>query len=147
MGELFFIMTSLWMDQYYYVFGFTLLVFFILLITCAEVTVLLVYYQLCRENHRWWWFSFFTGGSVSFYVFAYSCVWFKSLEAKNFDDIPPLFWIHDNFDFSNLPGNRFGWCIDFIVVCKKDFFHNVTVESHQFQTHEKRHHVNEMMKG
>merc|ERR1719491_988952 len=77
--ELFFIMTSLWMDQYYYVFGFTLLVFFILLITCAKVTVLLVYYQLCRENHRWWWFSFFTGGSVSFYVFAYSCVWFKSL--------------------------------------------------------------------
>jgi len=80
--ELFFIMTSLWMDQYYYVFGFTLLVFFILLITCAEVTVLLVYYQLCRENHRWWWFSFFTGGSVSFYVFAYSCVWFKALEAS-----------------------------------------------------------------
>ena len=56
--ELFFIMTSLWMDQYYYVFGFTLLVFVILLITCAEITLLLVYSQLCAENHRWWWFSF-----------------------------------------------------------------------------------------
>ena len=51
--ELFFIMTSLWMDQFYYVFGFTLMVYLIMIITCAEITVLLVYYQLCAENHRW----------------------------------------------------------------------------------------------
>lgn len=80
--ELFFIMTSLWMDQYYYVFGFTLLVFVILLITCAEVTLLLVYSQLCAENHRWWWFSFFAPGSTAVYVFLYSIFWFKSLEAS-----------------------------------------------------------------
>mmetsp|Transcript_18835 Transcript_18835/g.34955 ORF Transcript_18835/g.34955 Transcript_18835/m.34955 type:complete len:678 (-) Transcript_18835:827-2860(-) len=80
--ELFFIMTSLWMDQFYYVFGFTLIVYLILLITCAEVTVLLCYYQLCGENHRWWWFSFFTAGSTAFYMFVYSAFWFKSLEAS-----------------------------------------------------------------
>ena len=44
--ELFFILSSMWMDQYYYVFGFTLLVFVILLVTCAEVTVVLVYFQV-----------------------------------------------------------------------------------------------------
>jgi len=80
--ELFFIMTSLWMDQFYYVFGFTLVVYLILLVTCAEVTVLLCYYQLCGENHRWWWFSFFTSGSTAFYVLVYSAFWFKSLEAS-----------------------------------------------------------------
>eukprot|EP00568_Trieres_chinensis_P000935 CAMPEP_0183306248 /NCGR_PEP_ID=MMETSP0160_2-20130417/10731_1 /TAXON_ID=2839 ORGANISM="Odontella Sinensis, Strain Grunow 1884" /NCGR_SAMPLE_ID=MMETSP0160_2 /ASSEMBLY_ACC=CAM_ASM_000250 /LENGTH=655 /DNA_ID=CAMNT_0025469589 /DNA_START=77 /DNA_END=2044 /DNA_ORIENTATION=+ len=80
--ELFFIMTSLWMDQFYYVFGFTLIVYLILLVTCAEVTVLLCYYQLCSENHRWWWFSFFTAGSTAFYMFVYSAFWFKSLEAS-----------------------------------------------------------------
>lgn len=80
--ELFFIMTSLWMDQYYYVFGFTLIVYFILIITCAEVTLLLVYNQLCAENHRWWWFSFFAPGSTALYTFLYSIVWFKSLEAS-----------------------------------------------------------------
>jgi transmembrane 9 superfamily protein 2/4 len=80
--ELFFIMTSLWMDQYYYVFGFTLIVYLILIITCAEVTVLLVYYQLCAENHRWWWFAFFAPGSTALYTFLYSMVWFKSLEAS-----------------------------------------------------------------
>jgi len=80
--ELFFIMTSLWMDQYYYVFGFTLVVFLILIITCAEVTLLLVYNQLCAENHRWWWFSFFAPGSTALYTFVYSMFWFKSLEAS-----------------------------------------------------------------
>ena len=52
--ELFFVMTSLWMDQFYYVFGFTLVVYIIMIVTCAEITVLMVYYQLCAENHRWW---------------------------------------------------------------------------------------------
>jgi transmembrane 9 superfamily protein 2/4 len=80
--ELFFIMTSLWMDQFYYVFGFTLLVYIIMVITCAEVTVLLVYYQLCAENHRWWWFSFFSSGSTAFYTFVYSMFWFRQLEAS-----------------------------------------------------------------
>jgi transmembrane 9 superfamily protein 2/4 len=80
--ELFFIMTSLWMDQFYYVFGFTLIVYLILIVTCAEVTVLLVYYQLCAENHRWWWHSFFCSGSTAVYTFVYSIFWFRTLEAS-----------------------------------------------------------------
>jgi len=80
--ELFFIMTSLWMNQFYYVFGFTLIVYIILLVTCAEVTLLCVYYQLCAENHQWWWYSFFCSGSVAFYMFGYSIIWFGSLEAS-----------------------------------------------------------------
>lgn len=81
--ELFFIMSSLWMDQYYYVFGFTFVVFLILLLTCAEVAVLLTYYQLTNENHRWWWFSLMSSGSVSFFFLAYSFIWFNHLEASN----------------------------------------------------------------
>jgi len=80
--ELFFIMTSLWMDQYYYVFGFTFIVYIILLVTCAEITILLVYYQLCAENHRWWWFSFISAGSTAVYLFLYSALWFQQLEAS-----------------------------------------------------------------
>lgn len=81
--ELFFILSSLWMDQFYYVFGFTLIVFLILLITTSEVTVLMCYYQFCSENHRWWWFSFITAGSVGFYTFVYSIVFFGQLQASN----------------------------------------------------------------
>lgn len=82
--ELYFILASVWMDQYYYVFGFLLLVYFILIITCAEITVLFCYFQLCGENYHWWWRSFCTAGSTALYVFFYSIVYFKQLEANSF---------------------------------------------------------------
>jgi len=82
--ELYFILASVWQDQYYYVFGFLLMVFIILIITCAEITVLFNYFQLCAENHQWWWRSFCTAGSASLYVFMYSFVYFKTLESNQF---------------------------------------------------------------
>jgi len=82
--ELYFILGSMWMDQYYYVFGFLFLVFVILIITCAEITVLFCYFQLCGENYHWWWRSFSTAGSTAMYVFMYSVVYFKQLEANSF---------------------------------------------------------------
>lgn len=81
--ELYFILASVWMDQYYYVFGFLLLVFVILIITCAEITVLFCYFQLCGENYHWWWRSFCTSGSTAIYVYLYSFVYFKQLEANS----------------------------------------------------------------
>ncbi|CAO2207551.1 unnamed protein product [Urochloa humidicola] len=39
--ELFFILTSIWLHQFYYIFGFLFLVFIILIITCAEITIVL----------------------------------------------------------------------------------------------------------
>jgi len=80
--ELFFILSSMWMDQYYYVFGFLLLVFFILCLTCAEITMVLVYFQLCAEDYHWWWRSFLTAGSTAIYVFFYSAFYFSKLEAN-----------------------------------------------------------------
>lgn len=82
--ELYFILASVWMDQYYYVFGFLMIVFFILVVTCAEITVLFCYFQLCAENYHWWWRSFATAGSTALYVFFYSFVYFKQLEAGTF---------------------------------------------------------------
>jgi transmembrane 9 superfamily member 2/4 len=76
--EIFFIMTSLRMDQYYYMFEFAPIVYLILIITCAEMTVILVYYQLCAENYRWWWYSFFCSGSITFYTYLYSLFWFRN---------------------------------------------------------------------
>lgn len=72
----------MWMDQYYYVFGFTFLVFAILLITCAEITIVLLYFQLCAEDYRWWWRTFLTSGSTAAYVFVYSSLYFTKLESN-----------------------------------------------------------------
>jgi transmembrane 9 superfamily member 2/4 len=81
--ELYYILASVWMDYYYYVFGFLFLVFVILLVTCAEITVLFTYFQLCSEDYHWWWRSFSNGGSTAIYVFLYSFVYFKQLEANS----------------------------------------------------------------
>merc|ERR1712159_741323 len=69
--ELFFILTSIWMHQFYYLFGFLALVLVILFITCGEITVVLCYFQLCAEDYRWWWRSFLTSGSCALYLLAY----------------------------------------------------------------------------
>jgi len=76
--EVFFILSSLWLDQFYYVYGFLVLVFVILMITCSELTIVMVYFQLCAEDHRWWWRSFVTSGSCAFYMWFYCCFYFYS---------------------------------------------------------------------
>merc|ERR1711953_1528503 len=60
--ELFFIMSSLWQHQFYYLFGFLALVLVILCVTCAEISIMLTYFQLTAENHRWWWRSYLGSG-------------------------------------------------------------------------------------
>jgi len=74
--ELFFILTSFWMQQFYYLFGFLALVFVILIITCAEIAIVLVYFQLCSEDYNWWWRAFFTSGASAAYLLLYSVFYF-----------------------------------------------------------------------
>ena len=103
--ELFFILSSIWMEQvrflnwtwtdgrhiltssfrsshtqFYYVFGVCFVVCLILGITCGELSILFCYFQLCAEDHRWHWRAFLICGSTAFYVFGYSAVWFNLLE-------------------------------------------------------------------
>ncbi|KAL9270395.1 Transmembrane 9 superfamily member 8-like protein [Drosera capensis] len=39
--ELFFILTSIWLNQFYYIFGFLFIVLVILIVICAEITIVL----------------------------------------------------------------------------------------------------------
>ncbi|CAH9126979.1 unnamed protein product [Cuscuta epithymum] len=70
--ELFFILSSIWLGRFYYVFGFLLIVFLLLVVVCAEVSVVLTYMHLCVEDWMWWWKGFYASGSVAIYVFLYS---------------------------------------------------------------------------
>jgi len=74
--ELFCVMPSLWLDQYYDAFGFFLLTFLILVLTSAGVAVVFTYYQLCLEDYRWWCHSFIVVGSTGIYVFGYSLLFY-----------------------------------------------------------------------
>jgi len=74
--ELFFIMTSIWMHRFYYLFGFLFLMMFILTITCAEISISITYFHLTSENYHWWWRAFFVSGSAGVYVFCYSIFYY-----------------------------------------------------------------------
>jgi len=74
--ELFFILSSIWLHKFYYLFGFLFIVFVILILTCAEITIVMCYFQLCSEDYHWWWRSFLTSGASALYVFLYSVFYF-----------------------------------------------------------------------
>jgi len=76
--ELFFILSAIWGQQFYYIFGFLFIVFIILILTCAEITVVMCYFQLCSEDYHWWWRSYLTSGASAFYMFLYSIFYFFS---------------------------------------------------------------------
>ncbi|CEO96034.1 Transmembrane 9 superfamily member [Plasmodiophora brassicae] len=76
--EVFFIMSSLWLHRFYYMFGFLVIVFVILAITCAEITIVMCYFHLCSEDYQWWWRAFFTSGASAGYLFAYSIMYFAT---------------------------------------------------------------------
>jgi len=76
--ELYFIMSSVWLQRFYYVFGFLALVLLILLITCGEMAIVLSYFQLCNENYMWQWRAFLNTGSAGLFLFGYSFVYFSS---------------------------------------------------------------------
>merc|ERR1719272_2098227 len=75
--ELFFIMSSIWQHQIYYMFGFLVLVLVILILTCAEISIALTYFQLTAEDYHWWWRSFMSSGASGVYVFAYAGLYFN----------------------------------------------------------------------
>jgi len=83
--ELYFIFSAIWLNQYYYVFGFLMLVWAILIATCAEVSIVSCYFQLCCEDYEWHWRSFLTSGASAVYVFAYCFYYyFTKVEAVYF---------------------------------------------------------------
>jgi len=89
--ELFFILTSIWLHRYYFLFGFLFLVFLILVITCAEISVVMCYFQLCAEDWHWWWRSFLTPGASGFYMFLYAIFYYATrLEVDGF--VPSLLY-------------------------------------------------------
>ena len=70
--ELFFILHSIWWEQYYDTFGYLFVVVIETAITCAEVSIIYCWWKLKRENYRWWWTSFSVPGSVALYIYVYS---------------------------------------------------------------------------
>lgn len=76
--ELFFIMSSIWQHQFYYLFGFLILTVLILIVTCAEIAIAATYFTLTSEQYKWQWGAFMASATSGIYVFLYSIMYFKS---------------------------------------------------------------------
>ncbi|SOV77199.1 endomembrane protein 70, putative [Plasmodium sp. gorilla clade G3] len=74
--ELFFLFTSLWKSNMYYLFGFLFLVIFLLGLLSAQLSIALTYYTLSCEDYNWWWKSFVAPGSSGLFLFLYSIYYF-----------------------------------------------------------------------
>lgn len=87
--EIFFIMSSVWHHQIYYIFGVLAVVFVLMVVSSAEVSIVLCYYFLCQEDYHWWWRSFISSGSTAVYVFLYGILYYQTkIDIRGF--IPSL---------------------------------------------------------
>ncbi|KAA8535358.1 hypothetical protein F0562_030361 [Nyssa sinensis] len=108
--ELFFILTSIWLQQFYYIFGFLFIVFVILIVTCAEITIVLCYFQLCSEDYLWWWRSYLTSGILSPLLVPICCVLLLHKARDHKASIWDLvLWLHADCLIRFLCAHRYNW--------------------------------------
>ncbi len=73
-AELTFILSSLWFNKIYYMFGFLSLAVTLMIISVIIITTTLTYYNLRNENHKWSWLAFTNGFASAFYMFVHALV-------------------------------------------------------------------------
>jgi len=71
--QLRYIMSAIWFQRIYYMFGFLFFSTVAMIILSASSSLLALYYTLVSENYRWQWTTFCVAGSPGIYVFLYSC--------------------------------------------------------------------------
>jgi transmembrane 9 superfamily member 2/4 len=81
--DLYFILSSVWFEQYYYEFGFFLVVYIILVVVCAEMSLLCILVNRQNENYDWLWFPYYTAGSFAISIFLYCICFLMHLESTD----------------------------------------------------------------
>lgn len=77
--ELFFVLSAMWLNQIYYIFGFLFLTMVILVVTVMEMSIVTTYFQLCAADHRWHWRSVYQPGACAGYCFLFTW-WYYAQE-------------------------------------------------------------------
>uniref|UniRef100_A0A0G4H5F7 Transmembrane 9 superfamily member n=1 Tax=Chromera velia CCMP2878 TaxID=1169474 RepID=A0A0G4H5F7_9ALVE len=83
-------MSSIWHNNFYFLFGFALLVFILTALTCALISIFITYMILAHEEYRWWWRSFFASASSGLYFYAFSIYYASKLHVQS--GVPSLIY-------------------------------------------------------
>jgi len=85
--ELFYIMDSLWKQDFYALSKYLLLSIIILVITSSLIGILFTYLNLCKGDYRWWWKSFIISASPSIYLVIFSIFYLFKLSFKQITSV------------------------------------------------------------
>ena len=78
--ELFYIMDSMWKQDFYALSKYLLISILILIITSSLIGILFTYFNLCKGDYRWWWKSFITSASPGIYIIIFSIFYLFKLK-------------------------------------------------------------------
>ena len=85
--ELFYIMDSLWKQNFYGLSKYLLISIIILIITSSQIGILFTYLNLCKGDYRWWWKSFIVSASPGVYIIIFSIFYLFKLRFSQFSSI------------------------------------------------------------
>ena len=85
--ELFYIMDSLWKQNFYALSKYLLISILILIITSSQIGILFTYLNLCKGDYRWWWKSFIVSASPGAYIIIFSFFYLFKMEFTQFTSI------------------------------------------------------------
>ena len=85
--ELFYIMDSLWKQNYYALSKYLLISIIILIITSSLIGILFTYLNLCKGDYRWWWKSFMVSASPGIYIIIFSIFYLFKMKFSQFSSI------------------------------------------------------------
>lgn len=71
-SEFYYLMSSIWRSQLYYMFGYLFINFGLLMVIIMLVSIISTYLQLNAQNHEWWWRSWYIGCAAAVYMFVFS---------------------------------------------------------------------------
>ena len=78
--ELFYIMDSLWKQNFYALSKYLLMSIVILIVTSSLIGILFTYLTLCKGDYRWWWKSFIVSASPGIYMIIFSLLYLFKME-------------------------------------------------------------------
>ena len=85
--ELFYIMDSIWKQDFYSLSKYSLLSIIILIIISSLIGILFTYLNLCKGNYRWWWKSFIASATPSAYIIIFSIFYLFKLNFKKLTSV------------------------------------------------------------
>ena len=85
--ELFYIMDSIWKQDFYSLSKYSLLSIIILIIISSLIGILFTYLNLCKGNYKWWWKSFIVSATPSAYIIIFSIFYLLKLNFKKLTSV------------------------------------------------------------